>query len=218
MTRILGADLALNHSGFVLLNEDGNMTEWTFTSDVKKHVATCGLLMPFSKKPGLDREQNNARRLHWWSKYAPTLLDAWKPTHAIIEDYALSAQGQMYQIGEVGGVLRLATVRRKILMRLHDPLTVKLYGAHHGGAKPETILMEVFERWPETKIWESLELVPQMDLAVAYVLAKMGHTEILLRAGKLQIDSLHEKEIAVFNRVTKANPTNLLSRDWITLS
>lgn len=216
--RILGADLALNHSGFVLLNEKGDMEDWTFTSDVKKHVASCGLLMPFAKKPGLDREQNNARRLHWWSKYLPTLIESWKPTHAGIEDYALSAKGQsMYQIGEIGGLLRLAALKRNVKVRLHDPLTAKMFAAHHGQAQPETVMMAVLERWPETQVWKDLELIPQIDLAVAYVMAMMVFAEIKLRAGKLKLESLHEKEIAVFNRTTQANPQNLLARDWITL-
>lgn len=221
--RILGIDLALNHSGFVFLNEKGDMDRWLFTTAKPKIAASHknGYHMPHEKAPHIDREQNNANRLFWWSKFLPRMVDTYKPTHVGIEDYAISAKGQsMYQIGEVGGAARLAvlTAAHKPELRLHDPLTVKLFAAHHGGAHPETVMMEVLARWPETKVWDALALEPKIDLAVAYVLAKMTWTEAQLRSGKLVLASLHEKEIAVFNRCTKANPTNLLSRDWITLN
>lgn len=107
----------------------------------------------------------------------------------------------------------LARCRPKL--RLHDPMSVKLYGAHHGSAKPETVMMAVYERWPETQAWQSLAMNPQLDLTAAYVIADMVYQEERLRTGQATLKEFHQKEIAIFNRTTKANPTNLLSRDWI---
>ena len=219
----LGIDLALNHSGFVLLDGDGEMTWWYYVSDVSKHVPSgCdyAALMPHSKgKKGEDRETVNARRLDWWSHQLPFLVTHVQPTHVGIEDYAISAQSNSaYQIGEVGGLARLAALKAGAKVRLHDPMTVKMFGAHAGNAQPETVAAEVRERWPETQVWDVLADVPRIDLACAYVVARMVFVETKLRDGTMKLSDLdHEKEIAVFQRATKANPISLLGRDWIVL-
>ena len=226
---ILGIDLALNHSGFVALDDDGLMPWWHFVSDKPAHakgldedVATT---MPYTKEQikrsgsDDDRESINAKRLSWWSRMLPWLVGRADPTHVGIEDYAISAaSNSAYQIGEIGGLARVSSLNRGARLRLHDPMTIKMFAAHMGNAEPEAVAAAVRERWPETQIWDSLASLPRIDLACAYVVARMVLVETKLRSGALTLDELeHDKERAVFNRCTQANPVSLLGREWITL-
>jgi Holliday junction resolvasome RuvABC endonuclease subunit len=218
---ILGVDLSLNHSGFVQLNAATGVMEWWYAvSDTKSHSANRDnvAFMPY-KKAGNDREQINLRRLAWWNGELPRIMGWVQPTHVGIEDYAIRAESvAAYQIGEVGGVARLAALAVGAKIRLHDPLTVKMFTAHMGNAQPITVAIAVRERWPETEVWASLPEIVMVDLCCAYALARMTYVETKLRSGELQLKDLeHEKEIAVFQRATKANPVSLLGREWLGL-
>lgn len=220
---ILGIDLALNHSGFVELDEVmGQMTWWHFVSDTPSHTRRQphGSFMPHKKdKHKTDREQINAERLAWWQIQLSWILHSRTPKYVGIEDYAIQAQSNSaYQIGEVGGVARLCSMEVGAKMRLIDPMTVKMFSAHMGNAEPETVAEEVRTRWPETRVWNDLPDVPRIDLACAYVVARMVYVESKLRDGTMQLKDLeHDKERAVFTRCTKALPVSLLGREWIAL-
>jgi len=225
---VLGIDLALNHSGFVELDSImGNMVWWHFVSDTESHSKGIrpanAAHMPHKKGKGKaaegDREKVNAERLAWWQLHMAWILHSRTPKYVGIEDYAIQAQSNSsYQIGEVGGVARLAAFEVGASLRLIDPMTVKMFGAHHGLAEPETVAEEVRTRWPETQVWDKLPNLPRIDLACAYVVARMVYVETKLRSGTMQLKDLeHDKERAVFTRCTQANPVSLLGRDWITL-
>ena len=220
---ILGIDLSLNHSGFVELDEViGTMCWWHFVSDTAGHTKrqrNCSF-MPHKKEKGkTDREQINAERLAWWQIQLAWILHTRSPKYVGIEDYAIQAQSNSaYQIGELGGVARLSAIEVGAHLRLIDPMTVKMFSAHMGNAEPETVAQEVRTRWPETQIWDSLPDLPRIDLACAYVVARMVFVETKLRDGTMLLKDLeHDKERAVFTRCTKALPVSLLGRDWITL-
>ena len=226
---ILGIDLALNHSGFVALDDEGSMTWWHFVSDKPAHAKgldeDAATTMPFTKEQikrsggADDRESINAKRLAWWQSMLPWIVGRAQPAFVGIEDYAISAaSNSAYQIGEVGGAARLAAFGVGAKLRLHDPMTVKMFSAHMGNAEPEAVAAAVRERWTETQIWDSLASLPRIDLACAYVVARMVYVETKLRDGTMGLDQLeHDKERAVFNRCTQANPVSLLGRDWISL-
>lgn len=223
---ILGIDLSLNHSGFVELDEVmGMMTWWHFVSDTPGHTKHRppgqAAHMPYKKDKGkgVDREQANAQRLAWWQLHLAWICHSRSPKYVGIEDYALQAQSNAaYQIGELGGLARLAAFEVGALLRLHDPMSCKMFGAHMGNADSTELAAQVRERHPETQVWDVLPDLARIDLACAYVVARMVFVETKLRDGTMQLKDLHhEKEIAVFQRCTKANPVSLLGREWITL-
>lgn len=220
---ILGIDLALNHSGFVELDEVmGLMTWWHFVSDTPGHTKKQphGSHMPHKKQgKDTDREAVNAARLAWWQLQLSWILHSRSPKYVGVEDYAIQAQSNSaYQIGEVGGVARLAALEVGAKLRLIDPMTVKMFSAHQGNAEPEVVAEAVRTRWPETQVWNDLPDIVRIDLACAYVVARMVFVETKLRDGTMQLKDLeHDKERAVFTRCTKALPVSLLGRDWITL-
>jgi Holliday junction resolvasome RuvABC endonuclease subunit len=223
---ILGIDLSLNHAGLVIIDEAGEMIRWGFVTDVKsasQHPG--GTLLP--KWVGQDPQQLGCSRLRWWRDFLGDFCrrarNEWDVEIVGIEDYAFDAKGHAHATGELGGIARVAALDANCKLRLHDPSSVKMFAAHNGHANGFDVLEAVERRWvgdafraacPPAKK-DKQNTLPAEDLAAAYTVARLVWTEVQLRAGKMALEDLHEKEIQVFNRVTKATPVNLLGRNWI---
>ena len=217
-----GWDIAMNHSAFVQLDERGNLTWWHYVLDQPTKIkgaakfpkSGSGALLKIVKSG--DPGQDNLRRLAWWQNHLSSIVNGLKPDFVGIEDYALMTQSGAHLKGEVGGLARFYATKHGKL-RLHDPTSIKMYLAHNGGAKPETVAAAVEERWPMFQdAWEGQSELARLDLAVAAGIAQMVLAEHRLRTGQMKVSDFHEKEIQVWNRTSKAYKTNLLARDWIT--
>lgn len=221
-----GLDLSLNHSALVYLDEDNDAPlDYRFLASEAKATAlgkerATRWIRPDArseKKPdGLDDHEIAVRRLDFISTVVNLWLDDVTPDYLCIEHYAYDMTGG-HQLGEIGGVIRLDVARRGIPMRYHDPQSVKMWAALSGSADKEMVVEGVGKRWgvsfdryaTSDKNKTSVE-----DLCDAYTLAQMIRTEWRLREGAVTLKQLHPKEIQVINRITKAMPINLLSRDF----
>lgn len=222
---ILGIDLSLNHAGFVELNSSGRVEWFAFVSDTRAAAdREHGVYLPRSKVD--DRQQAGIERLAWWSRYLRQALDHVAPLVVGIEDYAFLAQSNAaYQLGELGGVARLAALGAGARLRLHEPQTVKMFGTGSGAATGQLVahavraeIGDLFAACNQpAKPGKAQNTLPEEDLAAAYVVARLVWTEIELRAGRMALSSLDEQRLRVFNRCTKAHPINLLARDWLEL-
>jgi Holliday junction resolvasome RuvABC endonuclease subunit len=178
-----------------------------------------------------DREQNSVERLARLQIVFESVFEWAAPDYAGIENYAIRAEQGAHYLGEVGGLARLTAFRKGIPLRLHDPISVKMFVAHAGNAKGKTIVeKKVAERWgvhfsdfnqpppkPTKKVAKpKRNRQTSEDLADAFSVAKLVELEAALRLGEVELRSLHEKEIQVFNRCTKTYPRSLLDRNWIT--
>lgn len=216
MIRVQGWDLSLNHAAMVELDDAGRVTWFQFVTSMatQANPKLHGIRLVIPKSD--DRHKQQLDRLVWWQAHFNAVMER-NPTHVAIEDYAYSAQSNSsYQIGELGGAARLAVLSSGARLRLHDPMSVKMYVAHMGNATPDEMGEKVMERWPATKVWAKLAKEPMLDLVVAYGLAQMCRDEVMIRAGKLRVDTLPAKQIQVWNRCTKAHPISLLGREFIT--
>jgi Holliday junction resolvasome RuvABC endonuclease subunit len=221
---IIGIDLSPNHAGLVELNAAGELAWFDYVTETKSAVGRQRGVYLAGKEKGEDPQQFQLRRLAWWDKHLADVFARRDPTHVGIEGYAFAVKSNsLYQIGEVGGAARLAATRVGARLRLHDPDSVKMFGAHNGHASAWEIVMAVRERWgarfdgcnpPPPKKGDQNTLVEE-DLAAAYVVARMCWTELELRAGRLRLSDLHEKEVQVFQRATKHQPVSLLGREWL---
>lgn len=223
--KILGIDLALNHAGFVMLDGLGSIDRWLYVTDIKKASESNAERSVFLHKiKADDRQHAQLARLGWWDQFLNALMKQWTPTHVVVEDYALRAESNAaYNIGEQGGVVRLAALKRSHYLRMHDPMSVKMWGAMTGNATGRELADVASTRFhldfksanpPPTP--RGSNTVPEEDLCAAFVLAHMGWMEIEVRAGRITLADLDEKQIQVFQRVTKGNPVNLLGREWLT--
>lgn len=220
--RLLSADLSLNHGGFIFFNED-KLKYYYFVTDNKSIAEKWngGTYLPSAKTK--DKQQRDVERLGFWDKYLRELYKKVHPNVVVIEDYAYSAKSQsVYQIGEVGGILRALAFQGGSLLRLYDPTAIKMFSVHDGTCDAYETMRSILERWPEarkhfSKYSKGKNTIVTEDLCDAYAAVRLLDTELKLRQGKINLSDLHEKEITVFNRVTKRYPVNILAREWISL-
>lgn len=228
MKRILGCDLSLNHGAFVLLIDGQLERLWYYTDkagSAAKHVDSIRM-----KQGDGDREQRSVERLARLEKVFNYVFETAKPDFIGIENYAIRAEQGAHYLGEVGGIARLNAFKKGIPLRLHDPISIKMFITHAGNSKGKTIMeKKVAERWgvhfsdynqpipkPTTRNPKpKRNRQTSEDLADAFSIAKLVEIEEDLRGGVVALRSLHEKEVQVFNRCTKTYPRSLLDREWI---
>jgi Holliday junction resolvasome RuvABC endonuclease subunit len=220
---VQGWDLAVNHSGYVELTDGELSNFWYVTNRVgsanrsKKHG--CRLVLPKTK----DKFVQNVSRLNFAREFIVKNVLKENPDYVGVENYSYASKGSVYQMGEIGSVARILLWRTGIPFRLHDPISVKMFVTHDGTCQKDLVEKFVYERWdvdfsaynqPKSKTGKE-DRTTSEDLCDAFSIAKLVWTELLLRKGKIKLEDMHEKEIQVFNRVTKTYPVNLLSREWI---
>ncbi len=223
MVKVIGCDLSLNHSAFVELI-DGELSRFRYFTNIvgsAKRSKEHGTRMPLFKG---DKQTQQMRRLAWIKKYVRDVILPMEPDYVGIEDYALSMSHNSHYLGEGGGIIKTMFFERGIKMRLHDPLSVKMFATHKGNSEKSAMELAVADRWYVS--FAKYNAIPSKsgvkknrqtseDLADAFCVAQLVWLEIKLRAGLILLESLHPKEIQVFNRVTKMYPNSLLSREWI---
>jgi len=220
---VQGCDISLNHGAVVQL-KDGELDNfWYYTDKVgsaqrsKKHGSRVEVPTP-TKQP--DKQIRSAIRLDWVSIWIDRVALSHRPHFAGLEDYALGADQGAHYLGEIGGQARRLLWLRGVRFRLHDPIAVKLFVTHDGTAQKDLVEEFVMNRWKvDFSDFNAKSKKPNRqtseDLCDAFGLAQLVWIEYLLRKGRIKLSSLHEKEIQLFNRVTKAYPINVLGREWI---
>jgi hypothetical protein len=223
---VQGWDISLNHGAVVQLR-DGELDDFWFYSDkagsvtrAKKHGERVELPTT-TRQP--DKHIRAIIRLDWVTRWIERVALAQAPGFVALEDYALGADMQAHQIGEIGGHARRLMWLHGTRYRLHDPIALKLFVAHDATAQKDLIEDSVRTRWGadfgDCNALSSGKGRPSRqtseDLADAFGLARMAWTEYQLRKGLVRLSELHEKEIQVFNRATKAFPVSVLGREWI---
>jgi Holliday junction resolvasome RuvABC endonuclease subunit len=229
--KVIGADLSLNHGGIVELT-NGHLSNFFYYTDFAGSAGKSkkrGFRMPTWTKEK-DRQKRQMLRLSWIETFLrEKIFKKGKNVYVGIEDYALDAKHGSHYQGEVGGIARLICWDLGLKMRLHDPISLKMFATHKGTSDKDMVEAAVVKRWLYD--FDSLNQPPSkptkknpnpkpnrqtsQDLCDAVALAYLVWTEILLRKGEMKLKDMHEKEVRVFNRVTKAYPVSLLDREWI---
>lgn len=86
---------------------------------------------------------------------------------AAIEGYAMAAQNRPFDLGEVGGVVRLRLFRLGVPFVVVPPALVKRFAAGNGQATKDQVRQAIKRKW-------GLNIL-QEDQADAFVLAKIAH-------------------------------------------
>lgn len=220
LTRYLGCDLSLNHGAFVEIDSERQEPRfWFYCSTKKDSKHPCGAALAKLKKEG-DLDFHAVSRLAEIRRIAKKAIHTCNPDFIGLEGYAFSLGNRAHQLGELGGVIRLLCWDESIPFRVHDPSTVKLYATGKGNAEKEEMIQAMYEAWLEVNdLYDYRTSLPKTtleDVADAHAIASMLSIEDCLRRGMTQLSDLPEHRIRAFNRITKANPINLLGRDWIT--
>jgi len=229
--KVLGMDISLNHGAIIELSDGELSNFWYYTNLAGSAKASKrGERIPPALYKIKDKLVVSIGRLEWLHDYFFNCVLRKTPAFYVgIEDYAYAAERGAHQLGEVGGLIRLLCYKRGMKLRLHDPVSTKMFVAHDGTCQKDAVQRAVEKRWgvdfspvdqPSSKPTDKRPSPKQNrqtseDLSDAFAIAQLVWTEIQLRNGNIVMSDLHEKEIRVFNRVTKTYPINLLSREWI---
>lgn len=141
----VGIDPSLTSPGLAILNED---------------LSVRGLFNLATKK------LRGGERLAAIYDWACSHLKDLGPAKAAIEGYALKAQNRPFDLGEAGGVLRLALTKNWIPYQVVTPAEVKKFATGNGQATKEQIRRCIHARW-------GLD-IPQEDQADAYVIGRFS--------------------------------------------
>lgn len=231
--RVQGWDISLNHAACVQM-DNGEMTNYWYITDLlgsfnKNKEHSIRAYKEDSKNK--DRQQKAVERLAHMGGFIQKLLGDNKPDYVGIEDYALREEQGAHQLGEIGGIARLLCLLLPTRLRLHDPTTLKMFGAWDGACSKEYMRQRCIKRWRlqefedcDQPLAKPNKRVPNPkpnyqtsgDLVDAYTVAHMVWAEVKIRMGTMALAELdHDKERRVFLRMTKIHPVNLLDREWI---
>lgn len=228
--KIQGWDISLNHGAMVEFTDSELTNFFYYTNKAgsaarsKAHGVRLRLLKTKDKQERASNRLFQLRAIfaHWLKGHLADFI--------AIEDYALRAEQGAHQLGEVGAIARLAAMDSGARLRLHDPISLKMFVTHNGRAEKDVMEETVLRRWGQDfarfnqPLPEPTKRTPEPeqdrqtsgDLCDAYGLAQMVLVEVGVREGSLSLSRLHAKEVQVFNRITKTYPVNLLDRDWLT--
>jgi crossover junction endodeoxyribonuclease RuvC len=106
------------------------------------------------------------QRLLWFKRNLCDVIEEFNPHHIVIEGYAYAKGQGAHQIGELGGVIRLAMHEIDADYTEIAPAKLKKFITGKGNAKKEIVMVELYKRFKVE--------VPTTDEADAAVLAIMG--------------------------------------------
>lgn len=216
-TMIISAiDPSINSSGVVKYTLDDDLyiqkKEYLGFTDKKKFQSKN--ILPYVKKQfKTDYDQYN-----WMYSEITKFITG--TTYVGIEGYAFGSIGKVFQIGEFCGGIKLLCYNLGMKLRIHDPLSIKLFSTGSGKADKQEIC-QVYSKLPAS---EKLDLdesfftqkgSPAEDIVDAYWICNLLWLELKLRKGLIALKDLPEEQIRVMNRVTKAHPTNLLDTEFL---
>lgn len=209
---ITGLDLSQNGSGCVKFELDKNLNiikkDYLGFTHVKKNSSKNVLF--YSKKQFRNYFEQN----EWMKNH---ILDFCKDVEfCSIEDYAFSALGRITFLAEFEGLVKYSLYQEGKKIRLYDIASIKMYACDNGGATKE----DMIDKYDKDAL-DPLKLnylprfkSPKEDIVDAFWIVNLLLLELRLRKGLIQLSSLTEKQIQIFNRVTKSHPVNILATDF----
>lgn len=246
MKTVVGLDLSLNSAGIVVLDViSGDIIFSEYITAIKKFISVdsgcaCRYLSPritkTKKREAEDGQNYTARRRDLVStEVIQALMKAENDVLVCLEGYAVDSKSTgLLEMAEISGIVRNYCWKENIPLRVHDPLSVKIWAC--GNAHAKKMHMVNAARRANFNVPQSLLGLgnkfqfpmdidgdihthdyggPGTDIADAFHLAEMGRHELLVHSNSLRLDQLTEQQKKVFLRTTKANPVNLLGRPFI---
>jgi len=133
-----------------------------------------------------------------------------------IEGYSFgSATGQLTQIAEVTGIVKNFLLNCGWKIRIHDPRSVKMFATGNGNAVKEEMLDRAKKAGLKIPYFIEEREQEVYDIADAFFLMKMLQMEIVVRNDPTKAKRYPENQRRILNRVTQANPVNILDRDFL---
>jgi len=231
---VIGLDISLDHAGIVALCDGGGVLDYCALTTVKKDSAADPRRVFLLSKQGKDESKDTfrLRRMKEISNFVSVFIDSVSDKvdslYFSIEGYSYASYStSICQIAELTGYLKYMLFDMGGYLRIHDPLSVKLFATGKGNCLKRDVVERAgkYLKFPESLIKKKQKkirgkLVEEYDglctdLADAYFLARMLWTELQIRSGEIGLEQLSDGERRIFLRVTKGYPVNILDRPFI---
>jgi len=214
--RIAGIDYSKNSPGVVIFELDKNFDvesyEYIGFSSVKKIAISDNNILYYKKN-----QFNNDYDQYIWMR--DSIMDKLSNVDFVaFEGYAFGASGKVFDIAETTAIMKVKLYEDGIPFRVYEPTVVKMFATGKGNAGKVEMHQAYEKICDPIGLYQLPELKsPREDLIDAYYIGKLLQKELMLRNGIVDLRALKLKEIEIFNRCTKSNPVNILSRDFISL-
>lgn len=219
--KICGCDVSINSPGLVKFELDENLeiisTDFLGFTGVKKNLKLTDKVEFFSGKMFDNYLKKN---WHVVDRMIDFISDC---DYVAMEDYALQASGKVFHIAEMNGLFKhqIRKTYSDVKLRLIEPTTLKMFATDNGTADKYSM----WESFVDHDHSFDISMLPPVekrggaaitsDIVDGFWLAEMLLTELKLRKGLILLKDLTEKQIGAFQRTSKANPENLLVRDYL---
>jgi len=217
--KIAGIDASINSSGVVIfeLDDDLNVISQDYMGFTSVKKNSSNKIHYYNAKDF----SNYIHKNEFMIKHCMDFIDGCE--YVAIEDYAYGKAGSaglVFHIAEFCGAIKRDVVISNKKLRAYEPTTIKMFGALTGNADKYE-LYQCILGMQEQKICtlnlnelpvvdKRIGVSPTSDIVDAWWIATLLTTELKLRKGLIELKSLPEKRIQVFNKVNKSYKTNLL--------
>lgn len=219
---IAGLDLSINSSGVTKFYLDQELNVYNkdylgFTTTKKNETKN---IIHYKK----DQFKNELEKNIWFRDHiSEFLVDV---DYVGIEGYSYGSFGINFEIGEFAGLIKHHLYEKEAKIRIYDINTIKLFATGSGSAD-KLAMYEAFLKLPLKDRYDISDLPPiplqkrkkgvspTSDVVDSFQICNLLLTELMLRKAKISLKELSEKMIMVFNRTTKAHPTNILATDFL---
>jgi len=241
---LFGFDISLEHWGITCISSNtgnliGSWSSYTtpkWVVDTISEIKYTGIQSPI-KKENEQKAPFTQRRIHTAVERIQCLIKSILFDYSVIgyekDDFFISIEGYSYQsqttsicqIAELTGTLKHKLLEMGAKIRVHDPSTLKQFGANLGNAKkiqmldaartkgflvPDSIIKPV----KKAGIFIDVD-GPGTDIIDAWFLAHMLYMELQLRDGRIIIDELDKIKQKIFRRISTYYPVDLMHRTFI---
>jgi Holliday junction resolvasome RuvABC endonuclease subunit len=223
---LAGVDNSICSPGIVILTLDDNLEVvkydyLNFNKTKKLHIENHIYPLPPYK--------NQCERIIEKNEFIVDELVKRKVEIVAIEEYSFGSNGLAFDLGENTGFLKILLYKKNIRQRYYEPTTNKMAFTSKGTAS-KTQMVETYIHDHKNpldlpdKILDILEtlkenskksLSPLEDIVDAFALAELLRLELRLRKGLVEMKSLPESKIRVFNKIHKSHNTNILDTDFV---
>ncbi|MBZ4649260.1 crossover junction endodeoxyribonuclease RuvC [Thermosipho sp. (in: thermotogales)] len=201
----IGIDPSITGTAVTKFNGDEFEDYWFF-SEVK---SICR-----NNKHGIyqPKFENQIEKLIWGIEKVIEIIDKSKPDYIAIEDYAFRAQGRVFHIGGYVEGIKMEIYRRRIPLRLYDPLRVKQFVTGKGNSDKPAMALSAYKKWG---IDFSDAGQYSNNIVDAYSINKLLILELKLKQDSKLKDKLTEVEKHIFLTKNKHDKECLIDREFI---
>lgn len=172
-------DLSLNGTGLVIVD-----------SNSMKPIESRYVLLNAKKKSLNSPNIFGMERVHYILCQFIEIFENHKPEKIIIEGYSMGSRGMVYDIGEVGGVIRHFMYMNKIPYIEIPPKTLKKYVTDNGNADKEMMMEAVGKKYGH--IFQDDNTNDAYAMAIMFI--ELGEEEFRNRVGKLRKEKKEKKK------------------------